>query len=76
MKSIAQNIELEKLERVLDIGCGVGVLGLSLKKRLPAIEVELRDRDALALLFTGSNGLRNGIGTAEISWRALAHEPE
>ena len=66
MKSIAQNIELEKLERVLDIGCGVGVLGLSLKKRLPAIEVELRDRDALALLFTGSNGLRNGIETAEI----------
>ena len=47
--------------RVLDLGCGTGVLGLALAT-LPEVDhVDLVDRDALALAFAADNARRNGL---------------
>lgn len=52
---------LEAGARVLDLGCGTGVLGLALAT-LPGVgHVDLVDRDALALGFAAENARRNGL---------------
>jgi SAM-dependent methyltransferase len=46
---------------ILDMGCGVGVLGLALKVLHPEAELTLSDRDALALAFSRLNAGLNGL---------------
>jgi SAM-dependent methyltransferase len=55
--------------RVLDAGCGVGVIGICVARALTAaagaaapLLVHCQDRDELARLFTLENAARNGIG--------------
>ena len=48
LRTIVQNVVITGISSVLDIGCGVGVLGLSLKKINPDIQLVAQDRDALA----------------------------
>ena len=38
LKTLAQRVDLGTVGSVLDVGCGVGVLGLSLKKKKPDID--------------------------------------
>ncbi|MBE2222822.1 MAG: methyltransferase, partial [Anaerolineae bacterium] len=61
LRTIAQNMEIAELGSVLDIGCGVGVLGLSLKKINPNIQLVAQDRDALAATFTAQNAVLNEL---------------
>jgi SAM-dependent methyltransferase len=65
LKTVAQRVELERVGSLLDLGCGVGVLGVSVKKRRPEIAVHAVDRDALALEFTADNAAANGITAGE-----------
>ena len=55
--------EQRRLQSILDLGCGTGVLGLALAKRFAAA-VTARDRDALALAVTAHNAAANGIECA------------
>ncbi|MCP5096676.1 MAG: methyltransferase, partial [Chloroflexi bacterium] len=48
------------------VGCGVGVLGLSLQKATPSAQVVLQDRDALAVAFTQMNAQLNGLEQATV----------
>jgi 16S rRNA G1207 methylase RsmC len=78
LKTIAQRLDLENIRSVLDLGCGVGVLGLSLKKRRPELAVMAVDRDALALEFTTANARLNGAGAEGLEVRGsvgLMHLP-
>ena len=59
----AQPDEQRRLQSILDLGCGTGVLGLALAKRYAAA-VTARDRDALALAVTAHNAAANGIECA------------
>jgi 16S rRNA (guanine1207-N2)-methyltransferase len=52
--------------RILDVGCGYGPLGLTLKSLFPASLVHLFDRDALAVEFTRQNAALNGLNDVEI----------
>jgi len=61
LKTIAKEINFSEISSVSDIGCGVGVIGLSLKKKYPALTVTLQDRDALALSFSKENARQNKI---------------
>ena len=55
LKTLASEIPLDSCASLLDIGCGIGIIGGALKKRFPQIAVTLQDRDALALHFTHQN---------------------
>lgn len=50
--------------RVLDMGCGAGVIGACLKKRNPAITVEMVDNDAVAVLASEWTLRENGLSAS------------
>ncbi len=52
--------------RILDMGCGYGPLGLTLKKLYPDSHVEMVDRDALAIAYSRQNAELNGLAGVEI----------
>src|SRR4030043_54910 len=53
-------------QRILDVGCGYGPLGLTLKSLFPASLVHLFDRDALAVEYSRQNTSLNGLNGVEI----------
>lgn len=61
LKTIAGEIDFSEISSVSDIGCGIGVIGLSLKKKYPVLNITLQDRDALALSFSKENASRNKV---------------
>jgi SAM-dependent methyltransferase len=61
LKAAARDPVLARARRVLDEGCGVGVIGLSVAKAFPEAEVLLRDRDSLAAAFAERNRLANRL---------------
>lgn len=66
LKTIAQRAEPDSIRSLADVGCGVGTLGLSLKKRVPAARAVLQDRDALAVAFSELNAAENRLEGVEI----------
>jgi methylase of polypeptide subunit release factors len=61
LKAVARDEVLAKARRILDEGCGVGVIGLCAAKAFPEAEVVLRDRDSLAVAFAERNRLANKL---------------
>ncbi len=53
-------------QRILDVGCGYGPLGLTLKNLYPDSTVHLFDRDALAVEYSRQNAVLNGLTDIEI----------
>src|SRR4030042_932309 len=53
-------------QRILDVGCGYGPLGLTLKRLYHASLVHLFDRDALAVEYSHQNAALNGLTDVEI----------
>ncbi len=51
---------------ILDVGCGYGPLGLTLKSLHPDSLVHLFDRDALAVDYTRQNAMLNNLTDVEI----------
>ncbi|MFO7850543.1 MAG: methyltransferase [Spirochaetia bacterium] len=67
LKAMAQKVDFSSCRNLLDIGCGVGVIGLSAAKRHPHIRVSLQDRDAMAAAFTRANARLNGLENCSIT---------
>lgn len=65
LKSIAGRLDLSRVSSVLDVGCGMGVLGITIARAAPAARVVLQDRDALAVAFARENAKANGVENAE-----------
>jgi hypothetical protein len=61
LKTLAQKTDFTAVSTVLDMGCGTGVIGVSLKKRHPHLLLRCTDRDALALAFTEENAVLNKV---------------
>jgi 16S rRNA (guanine1207-N2)-methyltransferase len=53
-------------QRILDLGCGYGPLGITLKKLYPDSSVRMVDRDALAVVYSRQNAALNGLEDLEI----------
>ena len=51
-------------EKVLDVGCGYGPIGVVLKGLNPTATLHMVDRDALAVGYASQNALLNGIDNA------------
>lgn len=68
LDSLRKN-RLINYSKVLDLGCGCGIIGIFLKKQDPARQVDMTDRDLLATTFAAHNCLLNSL---EISvWPSL-----
>lgn len=61
LKTVAERIDLGDLRSVLDVGCGIGVIGICVAKKAPAAACILQDRDALAVRISGINARLNKV---------------
>ncbi len=60
LKSLAREVDLSAVRSCLDVGCGVGVIGICIRLVQPACRVLLQDRDCLAAAFAKENAVANG----------------
>jgi len=73
---LIEHIEIGEAERVLDVGCGYGAIGLPLARMMPQGRVDMVDRDFVAVEFASRNARLNGIDnvTSYLS-NGLSHVP-
>jgi 16S rRNA G1207 methylase RsmC len=57
-------IDVAAPTRILDLGCGCGVLGIVLARRFPDAEVVMADRDLLAVRYANHNATLNAAENA------------
>lgn len=65
LRSLA-HLPMTAVHKVLDVGCGYGALGLTLKALNPQRQVHLVDRDALAVDFTQQNAALNKLQNVSV----------
>ena len=59
---LVRHIKLEQNPKtILDIGCGVGVIGICLASKYPDAKVTCVDRDLLAVRYTKNNTEKNNL---------------
>ena len=51
-------------QKILDVGCGYGPIGVTLKSIRPGVVLHMVDRDALAVRYAAQNAQLNGIEDA------------
>ncbi len=61
---LLDHLQLEEDDDCLDLGCGYGVLGLSIAKAAPKGRTLLVDKDFVAVEYSEKNRLRNHIDNA------------
>ncbi len=61
LKEIAREPDIVGAKRLLDAGCGAGIIGVSLAASSPDMDVVMRDRDFRAVAFAARNAARNGL---------------
>ncbi|MBK2124150.1 50S ribosomal protein L11 methyltransferase [Fangia hongkongensis] len=66
LKWLDENITIERAQKVVDFGCGSGILAIAAKK-LGAQEVIAIDNDPQAILATKENALKNHISSGVIA---------
>lgn len=58
--------KVDNYQKVLDLGCGYGPIGIALKSYCPGSEIHMVDKDALALKFALSNTTLNNFDNLKI----------
>lgn len=62
---LLEHMEVNPDDNCLDLGCGYGVIGLTLAKLAPQGYTTLVDKDFVAIEYSGKNIAANHIGNAE-----------
>lgn len=66
-KLLLRCLESEKPPgRILDLGCGYGVLGIALARRFPEARVVMADSNLLAVRYARRNAALNNVANAEV----------
>lgn len=64
-RMLLEQVRPVKNAHILDLGCGYGAIGLALAKLMPDSQVELVDKDFVAVEYTNANASHNGIHNAD-----------
>ena len=59
--------------KILDLGCGYGAIGITLKRLYPETEIHMVDRDALAVEYSRQNTGLNHLSVVEV-YSSLGYE--
>lgn len=62
---LLEHLEVRPDDRVLDLGCGYGALGLSIAKSAPQGRATLVDKDFVAVDYANKNAALNQLGNAQ-----------
>jgi hypothetical protein len=76
LKELAHEPSVLEARSILDAGCGVGIIGLSLAAARPGARVVMRDRDLLACAFTERNCRRNHVPAERLDIDGSTFAPE
>jgi len=63
---LLRNVSLNNTDRLLDMGCGIGIMGISLAKMYPDIKVDMVDVNLRAIELVKENIISNGISNAQV----------
>lgn len=63
---LLKNVTLNNTDRLLDMGCGIGIMGISLAKMYPDIKVDMVDVNLRAIELVRENIISNGVGNAKV----------
>ncbi len=75
-KLLVENIKLPKEDAViLDIGCGYGVIGITLAKAHPRVRVYMVDVNPLAVELAKLNAKHNGVADRVTVFQGSLYEP-
>jgi len=66
LRTLADGPHQGPRHKILDLGCGYGPIGLTLKALDPGREVHMVDRDALAVAYSRRNADLNGLSGVEV----------
>ena len=66
LKLVARNVDGSGVGSIVDIGSGVGILGIACAKAYAGATLRMRDRDALACGFSERNARRNRVSATAI----------
>jgi len=66
LKVVGKNVDPGVVGSIVDIGSGVGVLGVACARGFPGATLRMRDRDALACVFSERNAKRNKVVTLAV----------
>lgn len=71
-----RTLAIPPAQRILDLGCGCGVIGIVLARHLPNTEVTMLDRDLLAVRYATHNARLNAVtNTKVLGSVGLEHAP-
>ena len=60
-------VQFKRTDRILDLGCGYGVIGIYAAKRLSPSQVYMVDNDPLAIRLAADNAALNGVPGVDIT---------
>lgn len=63
---LLKNVSLNDGDKLLDMGCGIGIMGISLAKKHPTIMVDMVDVNLRAIDLVKENILGNNISNAAV----------
>lgn len=64
--AMLKHIELNSNDKVLDLGCGTGVVGLAIAKVIGEDKVKMVDIDSKAITWSAHNAKLNGLNKVDI----------
>lgn len=62
---LLQSIEINENEYVLDVGCGIGIMGITIAKSNPSCCVDMVDVNLRAIKLTNENCIQNKVENAK-----------
>ncbi len=74
---LIEKMEINPADRVLDLGCGYGPIGLAAAASCPRGQVHMVDKDFVAVEYARGNAERNGLDNCSTYLsNAFSHVPE